>query len=1022
MSAPAVAGILAATWGLGRGAKLLHVGSGAGHMVAALRALGFDATGVEGNRAACLATPPELMKHNFHADIACLPFEDGEFEAVIETGLCRAAPNDVEKAIAELRRVTKRGVILGSVTTDLSIDVIERFNLLEDTSLLCSRWDWSEKFYAAGFAHALFNPERLGEAWERAEAAGASTGQWYEDPESLLYCVYEPAPEPSSPRIAEPIAKDKLERGGRERTPIAVAARQMSREEKPSEFAFPVKASPAPSPIAEVSARAATATRLPLAAQFSERPLRTAAEAARPFDHGRKQPPTKTNSNRTDTAAFNAKSTRGLGAARAPASRVAGRTTANRPDRRKFRATALMVMSAGLVGAIVVLMAGPPGLRNDSLVIADAGIRFGADAIATLTKGSNSLADSPRDSSRMQSASGEAVGAPVALRGLASAVTRDSRSAQVKADNFELKIDLGAESALAGPPEPAAPAHAMASPARFTVEIAAGTSSTLTPVAAPPSQSPDRSVDRAISPPPNGTPIAPVSSAATQGLTATEAPKPASGREPEPAAPAQATASPQSPVGTTDGTSSTPAAPVAAPLSQSPDSDLVRAAAPGSDRTAIASVSSVADQGLPATEAPKPATEREPEPTASAQATASSAQSPVATADETSSTLTTAVAAPPPSQSAGDGPAPASPSPTNGTPIAPASSTADQGLPATEAPKPATEREPEAAEATASSSQSPVGAEDGTSSTLTTPVAVGSLDRASASGPDRTPIASISSAADPGLPATEAPKPAIPKHATKRAPKPERAAHAQATASLAQSPVGTADGASSTLAVPVAAPPQPSHSAGRSLDRETSPPPNETPITPVSSAPDQSLPAAEAPKPAISKHAIKRAPKPKRAAHAEATASLAQPAVGTADGTSSTLTTPIAAVPSQSPDRSPDPAIAPPPNGTSSVPVSSGPDQGPPASEAPKPAISKHAIKRAPKPERPAHAQATASLAQSPVGAADGASSTLSTPVAAAPPSQSTDNSLGQATSPRPNSECGIWHDWNGRYTVMCGL
>ena len=278
MSAPALAGILAATWGLGRGAKLLHVGSGAGHMVAALRALGFDATGIEGNRAACLATPPELMKHNLHGDIACLPFEDGEFEAVIETGLCRAAPNDVEKAIAELRRVTKRGVILGSVTTDLSIDVIERFNLLEDTSLLCSRWDWSEKFYAAGFAHALFNPERLGEAWERAETAGASPGQWYEDPESLLYCVYEPAPEPSSPRIAKPPAKerpaDDLERGGRERAPIAVAARQMSREEKPSEFAFPLKASPAPSPIAEVSARAATVTRLPVAAQLSERARR----------------------------------------------------------------------------------------------------------------------------------------------------------------------------------------------------------------------------------------------------------------------------------------------------------------------------------------------------------------------------------------------------------------------------------------------------------------------------------------------------------------------------------------------------------------------------------------------------------------------------------------------------------------------------------------------------------------------------------------------------------------------------
>ena len=1032
MSAPALAGILAATWGLGRGAKLLHVGSGAGHMVAALRALGFDATGIEGNRAACLATPPELMKHNLHGDIACLPFEDGEFEAVIETGLCRAAPNDVEKAIAELRRVTKRGVILGSVTTDLSIDVIERFNLLEDTSLLCSRWDWSEKFYAAGFAHALFNPERLGEAWERAEAAGASAGQWYEDPESLLYCVYEPAPQPSSPRSAEPPAKqrpaDDLERGGRERAPSAIAAKQVSREE----FAFPLKAAPAPSPIAEVPARAATATRLPVAEQFSERPVRTAGEATRPFDYGRKQPSAKPNNNGTDKALLSAKSTRTLGAARAPASRVAGRTTASRPDRRKFRATALMAMSAGLVGAIVVLMAGAPGLRKDSLVIADAGIRFGADAVAALTKGSNSRTDSPRESSPMQSASGEAVVAPVALRGLASPATGDSGSAQVKADNFELKsVDLGAERVLAGAPEPAAPAHAMASPARFTVGIADGPSSThTTPVAAAPSQSSDRSLDRATSPPPDGTPVAPVSSAATQGLPATEAPKPATERDPEPAANAQAIASSaQPPLGTADATSSTPATPVAASLSQSPDSDLDRATAPAPDgtpttpgpaRTPIAPASSTADQGLPATEAPKPATEREPEPAASVQATASSPESPVATADAASPTLTTAVAAPSPSQSAGDGPDAASPSPTNGTPIAPASSSADQGLPATEASKPATEREPEPAasvQATASSSQSAARTDDGTSSTLATRVAASSPDLAPAPGPDRTPIASISSAADQRLPATEAPKPAIPKHAIKHAPKPERAARAQAIASLAQSPAGTADGASSTPAVPVALP-QPSHSAGRSLDRATSPPPNETPIMPVSSAPDQSLPATNPAKPATPKHAIKRASKPVRAAHAEATASLAQPAGGTADGTPSTLSAAVAAPSSQSPDRSPDPAIAPSPNGTSSVPVSPGPDQSLPTGEAPKPAISKRAIKR----ERPAHAQATASLAQPAVGTADGTSSTLSTPVAAAPPSQSPDNGLGQATSPRPNSECGVWHDWNGRYTVMCGL
>ena len=484
MSAPAVAGILAATWGLGRGAKLLHVGSGAGHMVAALRALGFDATGVEGNRAACLATPPELMKHNFHADIACLPFEDGEFEAVIETGLCRAAANDVEKAIAELRRVTMRGVILGSVTTDLSIDVIERFNLLEDTSLLCSRWDWSEKFYAAGFAHALFNPERLGEAWERAETSGASLGQWYEDPESLLYCVYEPAPEPSSPRIAEPPAQespaDDLEPRDRERPPIAIAARQMRREEKLTRVRV------APEGLAGVRAdhRGICPRRGSDAPTWLLQGSRN-ARFGRPWEQlGRLI--MDTNYNGTETAAFNAKSTRALGAARAPAPVVAGRTTASRPDRRKFRATALMLMSAGLIGAIVVLMAGAPGLRKDSPVIAEGGIRFGAeaqkaiwqysrqsytqaeiyksrlvDAIATLTKGSNSLTDPPRESSRMQSASDEAVGAPVALRGLESPVTDDSRSAQVKTDNFELKSSIWARNqcllALPSRPPPRMP-------------------------------------------------------------------------------------------------------------------------------------------------------------------------------------------------------------------------------------------------------------------------------------------------------------------------------------------------------------------------------------------------------------------------------------------------------------------------------------------------------------------------------------------------------------------------------------
>ena len=213
MSVKATGDILKATWDLERDAKLLHVGSGGGFMVGTLRALGFDATGVECNRAASVATPAELAKHNFYCDFAHLPFEDEEFDAVIETGLYRSAPDKAEAVIAELYRVTKHGVLLGSVTTDLTIDVIERFNLLEDVRVLCSRWDWSEKFYAAGFVHALYDrrrqpserrgrgSSRLGEAWEKAQAPGGEPSQWYEDSESLLYSVYERASKPDSPRL-----------------------------------------------------------------------------------------------------------------------------------------------------------------------------------------------------------------------------------------------------------------------------------------------------------------------------------------------------------------------------------------------------------------------------------------------------------------------------------------------------------------------------------------------------------------------------------------------------------------------------------------------------------------------------------------------------------------------------------------------------------------------------------------------------------------------------------------------------
>lgn len=198
----ALADMLRVAWGVSAGAKVLHVGSASGRTVAALRALGIDAHGVEFNRLAHAETTPELEQYNLFADPTDLPFEDSAFDVVLETGLCRLEPTQIAHAVFELARVCRSGVLLGSVTTDLPIDLIERHDLLDGVQTLASRWDWSEKLYAVGFTHALMD-HRLDEVWKRAVESGAGVGHWYEDAESVLYCFYQRGEAPAALALPE---------------------------------------------------------------------------------------------------------------------------------------------------------------------------------------------------------------------------------------------------------------------------------------------------------------------------------------------------------------------------------------------------------------------------------------------------------------------------------------------------------------------------------------------------------------------------------------------------------------------------------------------------------------------------------------------------------------------------------------------------------------------------------------------------------------------------------------------------
>lgn len=132
-----------------------------------------------------------MRPFNLTGDLARLPFGDAAYDIVLEACLCQVPRTRLGAVASELRRVTRRGIFLGSVATDLALDLIERYTLLAGVETLMSRWEWSELLAAQGFNPTLIDPARLERAWQRAHAANTGLEQWCEDAEALLYCFYD---------------------------------------------------------------------------------------------------------------------------------------------------------------------------------------------------------------------------------------------------------------------------------------------------------------------------------------------------------------------------------------------------------------------------------------------------------------------------------------------------------------------------------------------------------------------------------------------------------------------------------------------------------------------------------------------------------------------------------------------------------------------------------------------------------------------------------------------------------------
>jgi monoamine oxidase/SAM-dependent methyltransferase len=178
-------------WGRAEGYKLLVAGSASGELVGALRERGIDAWGIENNRTIHAKTPKALRKYNKLGSILDMPFKSGQFDFVFETSLCHIGEKQVARAIRELNRVIKTGLVFGSVTSDLAPALMDQYDLLRGVKNLGTWWEWSELFFSNGFDLAMHRHDCTDAVWAATLAANKGPTEWYADAESLRYSFFD---------------------------------------------------------------------------------------------------------------------------------------------------------------------------------------------------------------------------------------------------------------------------------------------------------------------------------------------------------------------------------------------------------------------------------------------------------------------------------------------------------------------------------------------------------------------------------------------------------------------------------------------------------------------------------------------------------------------------------------------------------------------------------------------------------------------------------------------------------------
>jgi SAM-dependent methyltransferase len=190
-----VIGLIEAVWGHRPPYRLLDCGSANGLTLGDFARAGVDAWGVENSEYIHAQTPEGARPRNMLGDVtAGLPFPDNFFDFVYDTALCYVEPADLDKAIRELYRITRVGVLLSGITADMLPEALDENDARYGVRSLFPLPEWAARFERNGFRPAVLDPGALARAW-RIECDDNEDGPaWYPSPEAFRYCFYSKPP------------------------------------------------------------------------------------------------------------------------------------------------------------------------------------------------------------------------------------------------------------------------------------------------------------------------------------------------------------------------------------------------------------------------------------------------------------------------------------------------------------------------------------------------------------------------------------------------------------------------------------------------------------------------------------------------------------------------------------------------------------------------------------------------------------------------------------------------------------